>query len=435
MKRDIYSKLLLWKTSKNRKPLILQGARQVGKTYIIKSFASGNYKNYIYLNFEEDKRLHSLFQDNISAPRILKDIELLFGKKIDLHNTLLIFDEIQECQTALNSLKYFQENSPETHIIAAGSLLGVKLGQNRGFPVGKVNFLQLYPLNFFEFLSAIGRPDLRELLESIETPAPLNEALHNELLRYLKEYLLVGGMPGVINVYRQNNFNYNIARAEQLEIIKSYSLDFAKYTKQFEAIKISRIWDNIPEQLAKDNKKFIFNVIRKGARAREYENSLQWLVDSGLVYQVENISNASLPLSAYANHEIFKVYLLDTGLLGAMCRIDPKSILEGNTLFDSFKGAIIENYVLQEIKSHHDLPVYFWTSEGQAEVDFLIEENQQIYPLEVKAGISKKKKSLKIFGERYNQVELARCTAMNLLKNNNILNYPLYLAALFPKLN
>lgn len=435
MKRDIYSKLLAWKKSSNRKPLILQGARQVGKTHIIKAFAQDTYGDSVYLNFEEDKRLHQIFQPNLSATRILRDIGLLYNKRLQPNTTLLIFDEIQECQPALNSLKYFQENEPEIHIIAAGSLLGVKLGQARGFPVGKVNFLKLYPLNFFEFLGAINRGDLRDFLLSVKDPVPINEAIHNELLRILKDYLFVGGMPAVINQFRISNFSHESARVEQREIINSYALDFAKHATQFEAIKISRVWNNIPEQLAKDNKKFIFSVIRRGARARDYEYSLQWLLDSGLVHQTENASNISLPLSAYANHEIFKIYLMDVGLLGAMCRLDPKIILEGHELFSIFKGALIENYVLQEIKAHHDIPVYYWTSEGQAEVNFMVEYKQNVYPLEVKAGISKKKKSLRMFGQKYTSTSLARCTAMNLLKDKDILNYPLYLAALFPALN
>ncbi len=433
MKRDIYTKLSEWKASLQRKPLILQGARQVGKTYIIKAFAKDTYAETLYLNFEEDKRLQSLFQENLSASRILRDIELLYHTKINPHTTLLIFDEIQECQPALNSLKYFQENEPDIHIIAAGSLVGVKLGQTRGFPVGKVNFLKLYPLNFFEFLSAINRSDLRDYLQNIMTSQPINEAIHAELLKILKEYIFVGGMPAVINQYRLNNYSYELARQEQLEIVHSYVLDFAKYAQPFDAIKISRVWNNIPEQLAKDNKKFIFSVIRRGARARDYEYSLQWLMDSGLIYPIENISDVALPLSAHANHEIFKIYLMDVGLLGAMCHLDPMVMLDGNELFTSFKGSLIENYVLQEIKSHLDSPIYYWTSEGQAEVDFLLEHQQTVYPLEVKAGISKKKKSLRLFGGTYPQSPLSRCTAMNLAQDGGILNYPLYLAALFPQ--
>jgi predicted AAA+ superfamily ATPase len=434
MKRNIYDKLSIWKASSKRKPLILQGARQVGKTYILKAFAQSAYQDYLYINFEENKQVHKFFTNDLSANRILNDLELFFGKKIQENSTLLIFDEIQECQNALNSLKYFQENQPNIHIIAAGSLLGVKLGQSRGFPVGKVNFLQLYPLNFFEFLDALNRQDLRHYLEAVTLATTISEGIHQELLSILNEYIFVGGMPGVINQYRENKTDYAATRTVQNELLKSYELDFAKYAKQFEAIKISRVWENIPSQLAKDNKKFIFSVIRQGARARDYEYSLQWLFDSGLAYKVANISNASFPLSAYATNEIFKIYLLDVGLLGAMCHLEPKSLIQGDELFTSFKGALLENYVLQEIKARHDQLVYYWTSEGIAEVDFLLEYGQKIYPLEVKAGISKQKKSLKIFGQKYQPETLARCTAMNLLKNQQIINYPLYLAALFPEL-
>ena len=434
MKRDIYTQLSAWKASPHRKPLILQGARQVGKTYIIKAFAKDAYDDMIYLNFEEDKRLHHLFEESLSANRIIRDIELLFRTTIHPHTTLLVFDEIQACQNALNSLKYFQENEPQIHVIAAGSLLGVKLGQSRGFPVGKVDFLNLYPLNFFEFLCAIDRNDLRQYLESIDETQIINEAIHAELLSFLKTYLFVGGMPAVINQYRLNHFRYDLARKEQLDIIHSYVLDFAKYADPFEAIKISRVWNNIAQQLAKDNKKFIFSVIRKGARARDYEYSLQWLQDSGLIYQIENTSHVALPISAHVNHEIFKIYMMDVGLLGAMCHLDPALILDGHSLFSSFKGALIENYVLQEIKSHQNGPVYYWTSNGQAEVDFLLQYRQTIFPLEVKAGVSKKKKSLRLFGEKYPQSPLSRCTAMNWVQEGSIRNFPLYLAALFPKM-
>ena len=435
MKRDIYAQLLVWKNKPKRKSLILKGARQVGKTFIIKKFAETEYQNYIYINFDENRVIHKLFEENISVKKIINDLSLLNSAIIEPQKTLIIFDEIQECPNALNSLKYFTENEVDYHVIAAGSLLGVWLNNSRGFPVGKVNFLELYPLNFFEFLEAINRLDLRNYLESINHAKPLSEPIHLELQRYLKEYLYVGGMPSVVNQYIESSNKYQDVRIEQNEILAGYEHDFSKYTDKFEAIKISKIWNSLVAQLTKENKKFIFSVLRKGTRAKDYEYSLEWLINAGLVYKIQNISNPKYPLDAFATSNIFKLYFVDVGLLGAKCNLSAKTIIDGNSLFESFKGAIIENYVLQELIKKLGKSIYYWTSEGEAEVDFLLSHNENSYPLEVKAGISKKKKSLAIYGMKYSPPILSRTTSMNLIKDGNILNYPLYLINLFPEIH
>jgi len=429
MKRDLYGELLSWKASKSRKPLILRGARQVGKTHLLKKFGKQEYDTCIYLNFEEDPKLAEFFSEALSPSSILEKIGIYLEREIKPEGTLLIFDEIQECPAALNSLKYFQEDANEFHIIAAGSLLGVKLAHSKGFPVGKVNFLDLYPLTFFEFLDAIGKNKLRSFLEEIKKcepiPEPIPEPFHNELLALLKKYMYIGGMPEVVAAYASTE-NLLSIRDIQKEILKAYDLDFAKHAPKEEIMKISLVWESIPSQLAKENKKFVFSMIKQSARGREYEVAIQWLNEAGLILKAYNISSPKLPLRNYGNNNVFKVYFLDVGLLSAMCNIPAKYVIEKNNLFSEFNGAFTENFIAQELTAQH-LPLYYWTSEGIAEVDFIIEQDFNVYPLEVKSGVSRRKKSLLVYGEKYKPTLLLRTSAMNLRQDGNICNIPLYL--------
>lgn len=436
MEREFYKKLLNWKRSDLRKPLVLRGARQVGKTYILNEFAKREYDDFVYLNFDEEPGLASLFEENLDPARIIKDLNIYFKKTIQPGSTLIILDEIQESSQALNSLKYFCEKKNEYHIAAAGSLLGVKL--TKGFPVGKVNFLDLAPLSFFEFLHAIGEDDLKRMLEEMKSPKSISEIFHNKLVSFLKAYFVVGGMPEAVAVYLKTD-DLEKVRSVQKEILDAYVLDFAKHAPKDEVIKIMSVWDSIPYQLAKENKKFIFSAISKSARAKSFETSLQWLKNAGLIVRANHISTPKQPLEAYADKGAFKVFLLDVGLLGAMSKLDPRIILNGDQLFQEFKGAFTENFVAVELHDQHFDGLYYWTSEGIAEVDFVISKHQKIFPLEVKAGFSKKKKSLLVYAEKFAKenepIALSRGSLRNFTLDGNIANYPLYAICLFPNLS
>lgn len=424
MQRTIMTDLRSWKQQSKRKPLLLMGARQVGKTYILKKFGE-EYANTVYLNFENNQRLCQLFDASLDPHMILKALSIEMNADITAGKTLLIFDEVQECPNALNSLKYFCETTPEQHIIAAGSLLGVKLAHVKGFPVGKVQFLTLYPLSFLEFLTALQEIRLKDFIDQQKTIEPLPPNLHEKLLMRFKEYLFVGGMPEAVAEYISSQ-NITKVRAIQTAILNAYSLDFAKHAPKAHIMKINQVWDSVPSQLAKENKKFIYSAIREGGRAKEFEVALQWLIEAGLIYRVPLVTVPKIPLSAYAGINAFKIYLVDVGLLGAMSHLSAKTLLHGNELFQEFRGAITENYVAQELV-HSQYPVFYWASEGKAEIDFIIEQDDCIYPLEVKSGNSSKKKSLTVYGEIHHPKMLIRCSPMNLRKDGNVLNCPLYL--------
>lgn len=435
MEREFYQKLLKWKESRLRKPLVLRGARQVGKTYILTDFAKREYADHVYINFDENPHFSSFFAENLDPDRIIKELNIFFKKTIQPNSTLIIFDEIQECPPALACLKYFCERKNEYHIATAGSLLGVKLTE--GFPVGKVNFLDLAPLNFFEFLHAHGERELVEMLKEMQQPKSISEIFHNKLMNLLKYYFIIGGMPEAVATYLETE-NLEEVRSVQKGIIDAYVLDFARHAPKDEVMKIMAVWDSVPNQLAKENKKFIFSAIRKSARAREFETSIQWLKSAGLIIKANHISIPKLPLDAYSDKQAFKVYLLDIGLLGAMSKLDPRIILEGDQLFQEFKGSLTENYVAVELHDKYFEELYYWTTEGIAEVDFVISKEQQIFPLEVKAGYSKKKKSLLVYDEKFSKDEcappvLSRASLRNFALDGKIVNYPLYAICLFPR--
>lgn len=431
MKRDIYKHLEEWKQSPRRKPLVLNGARQVGKTYSLKHFGKTSFQKTAYLNFEKDEKLCRYFEETLDPKQLIQIIGIHTEIEIDPVNTLLIFDEIQECPRALNSLKYFCEEANEYHVVAAGSLLGVKTAGDKGFPVGKVNFLNLHPLTFFEFLSALGNEKLRQYLEEYNTFEPIPTPMHEKLVQLLKFYLLIGGMPEAVAEYVKNG-SLNVVREIQLEILSAYERDFSKHAPPHEIMKITTVWKQVHRQLAKENKKFIFAAIRKSARGRDYEDAIQWLSDAGLIHKSYLVEAPKFPLSAYADNNTFKIFLLDVGLLGAQSSLSPQVILEGDLLFTEFKGALTENFVAQELIATRHKEPYYWASEGTAKVDFLIEEDHAIYPLEVKSGSSLKKKSLLVYNQKYSPARLNRATTLNLKHDGEIYNYPLYLISLIP---
>lgn len=431
MKRDIYQELLEWKHSERRKPLILKGARQVGKTYILKEFGKKEYKNVAYFDFEEDPGLNEFFQGRILPEKIIEKLSIYLETRILPEETLIIFDEIQSSPETINSLKYFNERANEYHLAAAGSLLGIKLGQSAPFPVGKVNFLNLFPFSLNEYLDAMGKSQLRNFLEKKSEFEPIESSFHEELVGHLKMYTYIGGMPEAILQYRKDR-DLKKVRIIQNEILTAYAMDFSKYASKSDSIKVTRIWNALPAQLARENKKFKFSEVTKNARAREYNEAIQWLCDSGLVYKCYNINTPKLPLSGYSEENIFKLYMVDTGLLGTMLDVSQRTIVEGNRLFSEYNGAFTENYVAQELIARGFRELYYWTSKTAAEVDFIIPFQEKIYPLEVKAGISKRKKSLRIYGEKYSPQILSRSTLMNFKRDSTIYNYPLYAVFLFP---
>ncbi len=425
MKRVLYKELVSWKNDTKRKPLLLQGARQVGKTYLINEFAKNEYKNYIYLNFELNSDLISLFSGNLDPKIIIHNISLYLGHKIEATDTLIFFDEIQISPNALTSLKYFQEQAPDFHIISAGSLLGVSVGKGSSFPVGKVNFKTLYPMNFEEYLVANNESLLVEKLKDKTDFEPLPEILHQKLHANLKMYLYLGGMPEVLQNYLDRK-DIASARKIQNEILEAYSRDFSKYSDKTQAIRTSELWQSIPYQLAKENKKFKYSDVRKKARASTFELTIEWLKNAGLIHIAYNISVPKLPLSGYANSSKFKVYLLDTGLLGAMLNIGSEVIIKENSLFSEYNGAFIENFVATELKIAHEKNLFYWSSKSDAEVDFILSIKDKIYPLEVKSGMNRNIKSLRSYGEKYNPKLLCRISPRNFYQENEFINLPLY---------
>lgn len=429
MKRSAYRDLIKWKNDENRKPLLIQGARQVGKTWLVTEFAKNEYRDFVLLNFEKNPSLGKLFIGDKNPARLIENISLTIGKAIKSENTLIFFDEIQISPEALTSLKYFCEEAPEYHIIAAGSLLGVRVGKQSSFPVGKVEFLTLYPMTFEEFLFASGEKILAEKLSSIRKPEPFVEPVHAKYLELYKKYLYLGGMPEVIQDYLDHQ-DIKSVRKIQERILDAYQQDFSKYTNSTQAIKTSEVWHSIPSQLAKENKKFKYGDVRKNSRASTYAQTIDWLKNAGLIHLAYNVSTPKLPLSGYADHTRFKVYMHDTGLLSAMLKVSSSVIVKGNELFSQYNGAFIENAVAQELVAHGESDLYYWTSGYAAEVDFVIQEEDRILPLEVKSGLNRNLKSLRSYSKKYSPERIYRTSPRNLIQSDDFVNLPLYASAL-----
>lgn len=425
MERKIYKDLLAWKNSADRKPLILQGARQVGKTYIVNYFAGKEYSNSVYCNFEKDDGLRDFFHD-LTPEKIIKKLSLYKRKEIFQGNTLIIFDEIQACPEAITSLKYFNEEANEYHIIALGSLLGVSVNRgNFSFPVGKVQFMTLYPLDFEEYLMARGEDGLIELIrECYENDTPLDSAFHERALDYYKEYLFVGGMPEAVEEYGKNH-NLELVRIIQQTILESYQNDMGKYNRQSEIPKTRIVYKNISTQLAKENRKFQYKSIKHGGRASEFENAIEWLCLAGIASQNYRIEQIMLPLNAYRSLSDFKFYMNDVGLCGASQDIHFEDIVGENPLLDNFKGGLTENYVFNQL-TENGLSLYYWTSGCQAEVDFITRIGEDIIPVEVKAKINNRARSLGVYVERYKPSYAIRISQKNFGFENGIKSVPLY---------
>ena len=433
MKRDIYEKLVTWKSSPRRKPLLLQGARQTGKTFILKEFGQNEYQCVVYCNFEEDPGLDRLFQRDLNPERILAELSIYRNVEINSGANWVIFDEIQASNGALNSLKYFAEQSPDVHMAAAGSLLGVKLSSPGSFPVGKVNFLHLYPMTFLEFLDAMGESRYRKMIETIDRLVPINDAFHSTLIDLLKRYYFVGGMPEPVKHFAETG-NGRETREIQEEIIKSYVLDFAKHAPSTDIPKLTQLWDSIPKHLGRENKKFVFSAVRKGARARAYENALTWLEDAGLIHRANAVETCKHPLKHYVDVSCFKIYALDVGLLGALTGSPVELLAQGGRLFNEYEGAFVENYVAQQLASYFQQDLYYWRSKGgKAELDFLCEFADRICPLEVKAGINPRSKSLKSYDLQFQPARLMRTNLLNFKMDGKICNLPLYAVSLLPR--
>ena len=422
MKRIQYEKLIDWKNDKERKPLILQGARQVGKTWLIKKFGRTEYKDFVYLNFELFPELNALFEDNLQPHYLIANLSLYLSIRIESEDTLICFDEIQLCPKALTSLKYFYEMAPEYHIISAGSLLGISIGKESSFPVGKVSFLDIRPMNFQEFLVAGGDIDL---VEYIKENNEINDVLHSKLEHLLKQFLYIGGMPEVVQAYLIKK-DVSLARERQIEILKSYENDFSKYSDKNTSIKISEVWKSLPYQLARENKKFKYSDVKRKGRSSMYDETIHWLENAGLIHIVTQIRNAKIPLSGYEDSSKFKIYMLDTGLLCAMLKIDSAIILKPNALFSQYYGAIIENYVCKELISESDVDLHYWQSDYQAEVDFVFQYKSKIIPLEVKSGTNKNIKGLRSFESKYKAESIYRTSPRKYEKRGNFINFPLY---------
>ncbi|MDE6379829.1 MAG: ATP-binding protein [Muribaculaceae bacterium] len=422
MKRFAINDLEKWKCSPRRKPLIIEGARQVGKTWLVKEFAATHYKNMVYVNFEQQIYLRDLFKTDFDTDRILTSLKAATHEDIIPGETLIFMDEIQDAENGLISLKYFCENAPEQHVVAAGSLLGIELHRNSSFPVGKVRFMTLRPMSFWEFLIAIGEENLEKLLEAgdwngINIFAP-------KLKELLKMYYFVGGMPEAVLAFSLRR-DFDEVREIQEEILHSYDFDFSKHAPSEIVPRIRQLWNSLPAQLSKENRKFIYGLVREGARAREYETALQWLIDSGLIYKICNVSAPRIPLKSYEEESIFKLFSLDVGLLGAMSSLDSETIVKGNSIFTEFKGALTEQYTLQELILHNEL-YYFAKANSQLEIDFLIQANGNVIPIEVKAEENLRARSLRQFVADNSSPEAYRFSMSDYRKEAWMTNLPLY---------
>lgn len=434
MKRDATRKLREWKNSPHRKPLILRGARQTGKTHLLREFGATDYRRCHYFNFERDSRLATVFKGDLGPRGILRDLEIFSRQPIQAGEDLIFFDEIQACPSALTALKYFHEEAGDYHIAAAGSLLGVRMSQAPSFPVGKVDFLDLHPMSFFEFLEAIGAGGYRERLENPDRLEPLTEALHLELVRPLRDYLVTGGMPEVVARHAAGADGEN-CRTIQRAILDSYMLDFAKHAPTSDIPKLSLLWKSLPAQLARENKKFLFSLVKHGARAREYENALAWLENAGLVHRCSLALKPEIPLAATADASAYKIYCLDVGLLGALAEIPPVPLGGDLSLLGSHHGAFAENFAAQTLVALGARSLHYWKNPaGDAEVDFLHPSGSKILPLEIKAGTNVHSRSLGFYNARFQPLLALRASLQNLRHDGAVLNIPLYALPALPRI-
>ena len=429
MERFIFQKLLDWKHSPYRKPLILKGVRQVGKTWILKEFGKRHYENTAYFNFDENKEYRQFFETTKDIDRILQNLILASGQTITPEKTLIVFDEVQDCPEVINTLKYFCENAPQYHVACAGSLLGIALAKPAAFPVGKVNFIQIDPMTFEEFLLANGDTNLLTFLETWDALSPIPDAFFNPLCEKLKMYYITGGMPEAVLMWTEAR---NLAAVQEAlaNILEAYERDFGKHPDVNEFPKISMIWHSVPSQLARENKKFLYKVVKEGARAREYEDALQWLVNAQLVHKIYRSSAPGLPVSAYDDLSAFKIYLSDVGLLRRLAKLAPSVFAEGNRLFSEFKGALTENFVLQSLLTQFEVTPRYWSQTNPPyEVDFLVQRENDLFPIEVKADTNTTSKSLRKFKDLYSaQIKLrVRLSLDNLKLDDDMLNIPLFM--------
>lgn len=426
LKRLILNELIKWKNRRDRKPLILKGVRQCGKTYLLNEFGKENYAQVAYFNFEGNPALAERFEQDLDPMRIIVELGILARESIKPQTTLVIFDEIQFCNKALTSLKYFYEQAPEYHIVCAGSLLGITLSKPLSFPVGKVDFLTLRPMSFNEFVNANDEPMLLEYIDKLNVNTPVPQMFADKLITLLKTYYITGGMPEVVAKWIESK---DVAEVERIQdvILNSYELDFAKHAPAVDFPKLSLIWKSIPDQLSKENGKFVYGHVKVGARAKDLEDAMQWLISAGLVYSVNKIEKPAIPLSAYSNASYFKLYMSDIGLLRRMSRLPASSIFEETSLYSEFKGALTENYVLGELVNlHGDVP-YYWKSGNTAEVDFIAQFEDKIVPIEVKSSVNVKARSLGVYREKYKPEVSVRTSMLNLKKDEGLLNIPLYM--------
>lgn len=423
MKRNAIKELYEWKENNDRKPLVILGARQVGKTWLMKEFGKEAYKKCAYVNFEDNDDLRGMFEHDFDIQRIIANLQWATDVTID-EDTLVILDEIQEAPRGITALKYFQEKAPQYHVIAAGSLLGIAMHKNDSFPVGKVDFMHLYPLSFYEFLNAIGEKKMVDLLQAKDwTMLTMVRAKFEERLR---QYYFVGGMPAAVLAF-VNDGDLNKVRTIQKSIIEAYERDSSKHAPAIEVPRIRMVWHSIPSQLSKENRKFIYGMIKEGARAKDFELAIEWLKDAGLIYKVNRCKKAQLPLAAYEDFSAFKMFLSDIGLMGAMSNIPVQSLLNGNMLFSDFKGALTEQFVLQQMKTNQSLSIYYWSADNsRGEIDFLVQQEEKVIPIEVKAEENLQAKSLRMFVERNPGLKGCRFSMSPYREQDWLVNYPLY---------
>ena len=424
MYRTAIEKLFKWKECKHRKPLIIEGARQVGKTWLMREFGRLAYEDTVYINFDSNSVMAQLFEADLDTDRLITGLELYVGRKNDPKKSLLIFDEVQEVPKALSALKYFYENAPQYHIICAGSLLGIALHQGTSFPVGKVDFLKLYPLSFNEFLMATGKERFADLLGKCDFT--MITSFKQIYIDALKHYCFVGGMPEAVQSFSENK-DFEEVRQIQKRILAAYEQDFSKHAPNEIVPKLRMLWNSIPSQLSKENKKFIYGLLREGARAKDYETAIMWLNDCGLVHKVSRVNSASIPLKAYEDMKAFKLFVLDVGLLGCMAGLHQHTLINGNELFVEFKGALTEQYVCQQLKTVEDTGLYYYTNDkGSCEVDFVVDTGKHIIPVEVKAQLNLRAKSLKVYREKFSPEISVRTSMSDYKKDDGLTNLPLY---------